>query len=303
MSTTLTAPTTVPVTGDEYRQANEALFTERGRLLARRATLESAKRPNKRLIDRVNRQIRSVDDRIVEVNRPLAVGYARRFVQRADRFDADDIFAAGILGLVESVSRYDMTKGPFAQYARLSIKRRVSETVNALDYPELSKNDYESRPRVLQVQREIAELKDRPATVEEIAEECGFPVQQVARIINPAQTASLSTPLDSYGDTDATLEDRLVDDSDASTIDDLFARMTATAFERWAPQILSPQEMYALVRHHGIDGDNPDKFEDIGAYLGGVSREAARQCELRALSQLSHPAVLRVLLRGEPVPT
>jgi DNA-directed RNA polymerase sigma subunit (sigma70/sigma32) len=72
--------------------------------------------------------------------------------------------------------------------------------------------------------------------------------------------------------------------------------MTLSALKTYGLAALDPRELYVLVRRFGLDGEPEDKLADIGDTLG-LSREAVRQIEAKAIAKIQHPMVLRKIQR------
>ena len=72
--------------------------------------------------------------------------------------------------------------------------------------------------------------------------------------------------------------------------------MTLTALKEFGIAALDHRELYVVVRRMGLDGEPEEKLADIGETLG-LSREAVRQIEAKAIAKMQHPMVLRRIQR------
>ena len=70
------------------------------------------------------------------------------------------------------------------------------------------------------------------------------------------------------------------------------AAVVLGALRRAVDRALDDRERFVLVRRLGLDGRPVAQLTAIGETLG-LSREAVRQLEARAVAKLQHPMVLR----------
>jgi DNA-directed RNA polymerase sigma subunit (sigma70/sigma32) len=128
---------------------------------------------------------------------------------------------------------------------------------------------------------------------QEVASVVGATVDQVRRVIAPPRFESVHNPVGDSGD--VTLGDTIECQSPGpeSTV---MASMTLSALKTFGLAALDPRELFVLVRRFGLDGEPEDKLADIGNVLG-LSREAIRQIEAKAIAKIQHPLVLRRIQR------
>lgn len=279
----------------DYAQVNADLFSERASVLAEIVTLEPRLRrsPKARAAMVVaRRRLDSLETRIVQTNRGLVVNYARRFSKLGRGQDLADFEAAGTLGLVSAMKSYDPTKGPFAQWAYHPIQRAVTRAVRDADHPNMNPGDFERRPDVLRARERIRE-KGGDMSNAAVAAEAGTTIGQVRRVLEAPRLVSADLPVGEEGG--GTLGE-LVGDMSEDLADQVQASMSVAALEEYGFNVLDLRELYVITKHFGLDGDEPQKLATIGTTLG-LSREAARQIEAKALAKLRHPKVLRRLVR------
>lgn len=275
------------VTSD-YAAQNAALFARRAEILAQLEAAGDGVRST-----RLRRRLDDVETEIIAANQGLVLSYARRFRTRGRVEDSADFEAAGMVGLVAAMKSYDPTQGPFAQWAYHPIQRAMTRAVRDADFANLNPGDFEKRPDILRARDRLAAKLDRDPTLAEVAAEAGVNVNQVRRVLQAPRLSSMSTPLG--GDTDQTVGDLVPsDEEDAAYL--VATAQSIEALEQHGLSALDPRELYVIVRHYGLDGEEAEKLASIGTTLG-LSREAARQIEARGLAKLGHPLMLRKLVR------
>ena len=94
---------------------------------------------------------------------------------------------------------------------------------------------------------------------------------------------------------DSTLAE-FIEDPAGSLEEMVLSRMSIEALESFGLTALDARELFVIVRRFGLDCEPEQKLSAIGEILG-LSREAVRQVEAKALAKIGHPAVLRKLAR------
>ena len=124
----------------------------------------------------------------------------------ADRFAAklppsvarEDIYGAGVLGLIDAVERYDSTRGvAFTTFAELRVRGAILDNLRSLDW---ASRGARRRSRELQtVYAQLEQELQRPATEVEVAERMNVPVSEVYQTLQEARGLSI-TALDEADD-------------------------------------------------------------------------------------------------------
>lgn len=286
--------TSVPK-ADRFREQNEELFTQRDALrhdLEHLHRLDHPDAATRRRIRILRRRIDEVTEQIVECNMGLVRSYTRRFAGSASRDRREDFEAAGLLGLIRAVESYDADAGAFGQWAFQPIRREVLRAVRDNDHPNLNIGDFEKRPAILAARRQLQAIDEdyRPSD-EEIAAVAGATVAQVRRVLAPPRVESLQKYA---GDEEETSLGDLIPCTQPSPDVMVMSQLTLAALETYGPKALNERELFVIVRRYGLDREPPEKLADIGRALG-LSREAVRQIEVKALARLQHPTMLRRL--------
>ncbi len=284
---------------DHFRGHNTALFEQRSELKNKLALLTNDNDTNdtgnvatRRLIRILTRSIDDVTAQIVSSNVGLVHSYTRRFDRTASADERSNFESAGLLGLMRAVDSYDPESGGFSQWAFRPIRREVLKTVRDTDHQYISLDDFEKCPAIMRALRQLGHTNKshRPPT-EEAAALAGVTIAQATRVIAPPQISSIDQ---SAAGVDGTPLADLIESPDCSPEATVISQLTVEALETVALQVLDPRSRYVIIRRFGLDDEPSETLASIGLTLG-VSREAVRQIEAKALARLQHPTLVRRL--------
>jgi RNA polymerase primary sigma factor len=269
---------------DEVRRLAECI--ERGRMGKRPRGLQRSTRETEEA-----NQARS---QLIEANLRLVLHLAKKY--RGFGVDLMDLVQEGNLGLMHAVEKFDYRKGyRFSTYAtwwiRQYITRALAEQAHMIRVP-LYK--VEEMKRLGRVRRRLQQqgMASEP-TLEELAGQMEISVQQVIELLSTNQeTVSLDTPRKG-GDDDVSLSEVLEDDPIYSP-ERVVILHTLQAQVQDLLEYLTQREKKVLQLRYGLGGGEEHSLSETGRKLG-LSHEAVRQVEFRALRKLDHPSRLRML--------
>lgn len=282
------------VSTDEYGDRNTELFRQRKAIHAQLAELETAE-CSERELARLRRRLDSVTSEIVTFNLGLVRSYCRRFTSNSSREDSADFEAAGLLGLMRAIDSFDPEQGRFGHWAYKPIQREVLRAVRDADHSNVNLGDFERRPEILRAYRQLQGDDERfVPSYEDVATIVGATVDQVRRVLAPPRFESVDQPA---GHDEGVTVGEIIESNDAGPEDIVSSTMTLDALREFGMAALDPRELYVVVRRLGLDGEPEEKLADIGVTLG-LSREAVRQIEAKAIAKMQHPMVLRRIQRN-----
>jgi RNA polymerase sigma factor (sigma-70 family) len=270
---------------DEVRLAQAY---EAGREARRRLAFAAADDPARPGLEAVAERGERARRTMIESNLRLVVSIARRYW--ATGLPLGDLVQEGNLGLLRAVERFDWRRGvKFSTYATWWVKQAIARGAadRGANPIRLPVHVDEQVGRLRRAQARLAELLGREPSTGELATELALPVEVVMRLQAAAQAVtSLDTPI---GDDGAALQD-LLEDEQAARPDELALEAVGREALEQALAALPERARQVLVLRYGLDSGTPRTLEEVGAVMG-VSRERARQMEVRALAALRRPEI------------
>lgn len=206
--------------------------------------------------------------------------------------DYEDLVNQGLLGLIESVDRYDPTfNTQFSTYATFRIRGKILDYLRSLDW--LSRTARHRTRDIRQAITILTERFQRPPTDAELAEHLGMDMAKVQQALVDSSRVliSLDSVLDVDDDSETSLYETLADDNQvdpSDAVDQIDMKERLVEALKQLPE--REQTVLSLYYYEELT------LKEIGEVLG-VSE--SRACQLHARAVLSLQSILsREVNRG-----
>jgi RNA polymerase sigma factor (sigma-70 family) len=275
----------------ELRSANERLFRARRELVELEQSLagygitDSAGLGSARRAE-VRQHIAELDQQIVSLNEGLVWHYAKQFV-RGRSSNSGDLHSAGMEGLAQAIATYVESKGSFASWAFLHIRREVLREVRLYETPGLSRDEFELRPRVLSALRQLQDQtgSEQPELAQ-VADASGVSIDKVERILASSVPDSLDggNEVHHTGYEGTVARNTLFDER--PTDPEIQATKSAEIVQEVLREVPIQDLVAFILRGNLDDSGGGDTLEQVGNKLG-KSSETIRKAEKRVKDQIA----------------
>ncbi len=243
------------------------------------------------LAQRIERGDLDAKERLVNSNLRLVISNARKY--QGNDMPLLDLIQEGILGLIRATEKFDYRKGfKFSTYAtfwiRESIQRAIANRARTIRIPV---HIGQRERKIGRVAQELTGKLGREPTDEEIAAAAELDVREVRETRDAARVVtSLDRPV---GEEEDTSLGSLLPSDDRGPEEEVEISLRGDALRR-ALERLPEREREVVKLRYGINGDDPTPLTETGRRLG-ISQDAVRRIERRALSELAESRELEAL--------
>jgi RNA polymerase primary sigma factor len=223
-------------------------------------------------------------ERLTSANLRFVVSVAKQY--ESSGLTLGDLINEGNLGLIKAAKRFDETKGfKFISYAvwwiRQSILQAIGEQGRMVRLPANKVGDLS---KINQASSKLEQELERPATVEEIAENLDTTAEKISGVLGSAgRHISVDAPFNS--EEENTLLD-VLQNSGPGTDNVVMAESLSTEISR-SLSILEKRDREIVEMLFGIGSGQPLSLEEIGEKYK-LTRERVRQIKDKAITRIRH---------------
>jgi RNA polymerase primary sigma factor len=243
------------------------------------------------LAQRIERGDLAAKEQLVNSNLRLVISNARKF--QGHDLPLLDLIQEGILGLIRAAEKFDWRKGyKFSTYATFWIRQALQRALdNRSRTIRIPVHLGQRERKIARAQRELAARIGREPTDEEVAEAAELSPEDVREA---RETARVVTSLDRpVGEEEETPFGALLPSGERGPEEEVDISLREDALRR-ALESLPEEEREVVKLRYGINGDDPTPLSETGRRLG-ISQDAVRKLERRALSELAQNRELEAL--------
>ena len=243
----------------------------------------------------IAREAEEAKQQLIKGNLRLVMHIARKY--KGFGVDLMDLVQEGNIGLMHAVEKFDYRKGyRFSTYAtwwiRQYITRALVEQAHLIRVPLYKIEEIKRLGRIRHRMQQEQGIDNEP-TLEELADQMDVSVKQVISLLSTNQeTISLDMPR--KGGDDETSLSEIMDDDPVYSPERIVLSETLKEYIHDLLEALSQRERKVLQLRYGLNGLAEHSLSETGKKLG-LSHEAVRQVEFRALRKLDTPSRNKML--------
>src|SRR5437588_6313461 len=243
------------------------------------------------LAQRIERGDLEAKERLVNSNLRLVISNARKY--QGHELPLLDLIQEGILGLIRAAEKFDWRKGyKFSTYATFWIRQALQRALdNRSRTIRIPVHLGQRERKIARAHRELAARLGREPSDEEVAEAAELSTEEIREARDTVRVVtSLDRPV---GEEEETSLGALLPSEERGPEEEVDISLRQEALRR-ALESLPEREREVVKLRYGINGDDPTPLSETGRRLG-ISQDAVRKLERRALSELAQSRELEAL--------
>lgn len=237
-------------------------------------------------------------DNIVNANRKLVWEIALRYKKFSTvSFDYNDMYQAGVLGLMKAAEKFDVNMGnQFSTYATWWVRQGITRSI--ADYSTTIRIPVHMREKIIKyvsIENKFWNKNGRSASSDEVADLMGISLEEVNDLQicrDVANLTSLDIPMGS--DEGKFLGEFIPDDKHKSPEKSAEEAALRREIKGICKERLTSKETRILNSRFGLIDGRTHTLEEVG-HVENVTRERIRQIEAKAISKLQNPKILERL--------
>ena len=218
------------------------------------------------LMEKVKAGDKTAKQQFIYANMRLVLSVAQRFLHK--KYDADDLFQVGCVGLIKAIDNFDTTLGvKFSTYAVPMIMGEIRRFLRDNNAVRVSRSLRDIAYRALQSREKLCTTLEREPTVDEIAQDLNCPYLDVACALDAiSEPMSLSEPIYADDQDEMELGDHITDEFN---IDEKYLNNVSI---KDAIATLTPREKRILLLRYYVGKTQVEVSQEVGISQAQVSR-------------------------------
>lgn len=192
-------------------------------------------------------------EKLILHNLKLVMWVAKQYYRPGEN-ELDDLFQAGVIGLMRAIEGYEVDKGMLSSYAvwwiKQSITRDITDTGKVIRIPAYMAQEVNN---LRMIKRELFQELEREPTPKELSIKLDISINKVNEILNIIQDPISLNMVMSGENGEATLES-IIEDKEANFENDLISSMFIEEFKNEFKGKLSELQYETIRLYYGLDG-------------------------------------------------
>ena len=227
---------------------------------------------------------------LVERNLPIVLAIVKKYLNKGSSYG--DLIQDGNLGLMEALEGYDYRKGyRFNTYASFWVHRRIRiGLMTSTKQIRLPAHYFELYVKIYTFSQKYALENGHDPNIKEIASEIDLSEEMVESVINSMRPIiELDSPFPVSDEPSSLTQWNNIQDDESNSPEIRSEHSDLRSLLNENMTGLSIREIVVINLRFGLENGHRFTLEEVGAELGGLSRERVRQIEKKAMMKMKDP--------------